>query len=103
MAVANCCPVGCRPNRACLVWLGQKPEAVRAHIEGAENSRPLLQSLRIDKHPILGSFDAAVDFGGIGHPLHEFFRRRKEGKQVRKYLLRSFDEEAVRDTFRLVK
>ena len=62
----------------CLVWLGQKPEAVRAHIERTENACPLLRGLRIDQHPILGSFDATVDFGRIGHPLHQFLRRRKD-------------------------
>jgi hypothetical protein len=97
------CPVGCRPGRGCLVWLGQKPEAVRAHIERAEDSRPLLRDLRIDQHPTLGSFDAAVDFGRVGHPLHKFFWRRLEGKQVRKNLLRSFDEEAICHTLRLVE
>jgi len=83
--------------------LGQKPEAVCAHIERAKDSCPLLRSLRIDQHPILGSFDAPIDFGRVGHPSHQFFRRRKEGKEVCKNLLRSFHEEAIRDTFGLVK
>ena len=97
------CPIGRCPDRGCLVLLGQKPEAVRAHIERTKNPCPLLRGLRIDQHPILGSFDAPVDFGWIGHPSHQFFRRRKVGKEVCEYLLRSFHEEAIRDAFGLVK
>src|ERR1035441_6936998 len=66
------CPIGRCPDRGCLVLLGQKPEAVRAHIERSENSCPLLRSLRINEHPILRSLDAAVDLGRIGHPPYEF-------------------------------
>src|SRR5580658_3838599 len=82
------CPLGCGPDRRCLVLFGQKPEAVRAHIERAENSCPLLRSLWINEHPVLGSSHAPVDLVRIRHPTYEFFGCRKVAKQMRKYLLR---------------
>ena len=89
--------------RGCFVFLGQKPEAVRAHIERAENASPLLRGLRVDQHPILGSLDATVDLGGIGHPLDEFNGCRQIGKQMREDFLRSFDEEAIGHAFGLIQ
>src|SRR5208283_4659471 len=96
-------PLRRRPYRGCFVFLWQKPEAVRAHIERAENASPLLRGLRINQHPILGSLDAMVDLGGIGHPLDELNWRWQIGEQMREDFLRSFDKETVGHAFGLVQ
>ena len=87
----------------CLALFGKQAEAVGTHIEGAEYAGALLRSLRIDQHPILRSLDAAVDFGGVGHPLDQILRRRQIAEQMSEYLLRSLNEEAVGHSFGLIK
>ena len=82
---------------------GKQAEAVGAHIERAENASALLRSLRIDQHPILGSLDAAVDLGRVGHPFDQVFGRRQIRQQMSEYLLRSLNKEAIGHPFWLVK
>jgi len=96
-------PFGRCPDGGGLVLSGQEPKAVRTHIKGAEYPCPLLRSLWIGQHPILGSLDAAVNLFRVGHPLNQVFRRWQIAEKVREYLLWSLDEKAIRHAFGLIE
>ena len=76
-------------------FVGSRRKLSATRLNEPSTPHPLVGSGWLDQQGQLRSFDAAVDFLGVRHPLHQLLGRGQFEKEMSKYLLRAIDEEFV--------